>query len=113
MIAITGDHRIFHAWLNDEIREYGLRANLPFGTGQAGCPFIVRAPAITSTRVIEQGNQIDIFPTILDFIGQKDYFWKGMGDDLWAGETGANDAYLLRRHLSDKLIRNNYFSGIE
>ena len=113
VIAITGDHRIFHAWLNDEIREYGLRANLPFGTGQAGCPLIVRAPAITSTRVIEQGNQIDIFPTILDFIGQKDYFWKGMGDDLWAGETGANDAYLLRRHLSDKLIRNNYFSGIE
>ena len=63
----TGDHRIFHAWMSDDIREYGLRAHLPFGTGQAGCP-------------------------------------------LKEGETPSNENDDLRRQLSDKLIRMNYFA---
>ena len=109
-IVFTGDHRIFHAWLSDEIRDYGLRANLPFGTGQAGCPLIVVSPRMDSLRVIENGNQVDIYPTILGFIGQKDYFWKGFGHDLIESdspdETGNSSVH---RSLSDKLIRMNWF----
>lgn len=106
----TGDHRIFHAWMSDDIREYGLRANLPFGTGQAGCPLIIKAPQMVSQRTVKQARQIDIYPTILYYIGQEDYFWKGMGCSLKEGETPSNENDDLRRQLSDKLIRMNYFA---
>lgn len=109
VIAITGDHRIFHAWLNDEVRDYGLRTNLPFGTGQAGCPLIIKAPQIDSAIVIENGRQIDIFSTILALIGQENYFWKGMGCNLLQDSLSDEENYYVRRQLSDKLIRLNYF----
>lgn len=111
VIAITGDHRIFHAWINDELREYGLKAGLPFGTSQAGCPLIVKSPKIEELRVVENGEQVDIFPTILDAIGQENYYWKGFGRDLLqeagkAEEEGPD----IRRQVSDKLIRMDYFA---
>jgi len=110
VIVFTGDHRIFHAWLNDEVREYGLRANLPFGTSQAGCPLIIRSTNMDTTKIIEQARQVDIFPTILDFIGENDYFWKGMGYNLLTEVPEEDIATTsLRRRLSDKLIRLDYF----
>ena len=109
VIVITGDHRIFHAWGSEEIRAYGLRANLPFGTGQAGCPLIIAAPQFDSTMVLEKGQQVDIFSTVLPIIGQEDYFWKGMGHDLMKEHSSDETEYFLRQQLSDKLIRMNYF----
>lgn len=109
-IAITGDHRIFTCHMSDEVREYGLRADLPFGTGEAGCPLIIVSSHLDSLRVMEQAEQIDIFPTLLDFIGQKSYFWKGFGRDLREEiPSDQIDTNPLRRSLSDKLIRTNYF----
>lgn len=110
-IAITGDHRIFTYDMSKEVRDYGLRANLPFGTGDAGCPFIMTAPCIESTIYIPQAKQGDIFPTLLHAIGQQHYFWKGMGHDLISEPGYADDNYALRRSLSDKLIRSNWFKS--
>lgn len=110
-IAITGDHRIFTYDMSKEVRDYGLRANLPFGTGDAGCPFIMTAPCIDSTIYIPQAKQGDIFPTLLHAIGQQHYFWKGMGHDLISEPGYADDNYTLRRSLSDKLIRSNWFES--
>lgn len=110
-IAITGDHRIFTYDMSKEVRGYGLRANLPFGTGDAGCPFIMTAPCIDSTIYIPQAKQGDIFPTLLHAIGQQHYFWKGMGHDLISEPGYADDNYALRRSLSDKLIRSNWFES--
>lgn len=110
-IAITGDHRIFTYDMSKEVRDYGLRANLPFGTGDAGCPFIMTAPCIDSTIYIPQAKQGDIFPTLLHAIGQQHYFWKGMGHDLISEPGYADDNYALRRSLSDKLIRSNWFES--
>jgi len=112
-IVITGDHRIFHAWFNDEVRDYGLRTNLPFGTGQAGCPLIIKSPGIKKQLVIERGKQIDIYTTILNLIGQDSYFWKGMGHCLITDESSTETEYYIRRDLSDKLIRMNYFEKYE
>ena len=97
--------------MSDEVRYYGLRANLPFGTGEAGCPFIMTAPCIDSTIYIPQAKQGDIFPTILHAVGQQHYFWKGMGHDLIDGPCYADDDCALRRSLSDKLIRTNWFES--
>lgn len=110
-IAITGDHRIFTYDMSEEVRDYGLRANLPFGTGDAGCPFIMTAPCIDSTIYIPQAKQGDIFPTILHAVGQQHYFWKGMGHDLIDEPYYADDNHTLRRSLSDKLIRSNWFES--
>lgn len=113
VVVITGDHRIFHAWQNEETREYGLRAGLPFGTSQAGNPLIVKAPCITETRIVEQGGQVDVFPTVLHVIGQETYYWKGVGHNLLLEETGSEEEIAVRRTLSDKLIRMNYFEQYE
>lgn len=110
-IAITGDHRIFTYDMSEEVRDYGLRANLPFGTGDAGCPFIMTAPCIDSTIYIPQAKQGDIFPTILHAVGQQHYFWKGMGHNLIDEPCYADDDCALRRSLADKLIRTNWFKS--
>lgn len=113
VIAITGDHRIFHAWLTNDIREYGLRANLPFGTDQDGCPLILVSPRIDSTITVEHAMQIDIYTTILDFIGQKSYYWQGMGHSVMDSIETTNEEWNHRRNISDKLIRMNYFSTLQ
>lgn len=109
VIVFTGDHRIFHAWMNEEIRDYGLKAHLPFGTNQAGCPLIITSPTIDSLCIIDQAKQVDIFPTILGLIGQKDYYWKGFGKDILDSTYLKNDDSNLHHQLSDKMIRINYF----
>ena len=109
-IVITGDHRIFHAWINDEIREYGIRAHLPFGVNYAGCPFILAGPKVVS-RTLQQGLQVDIFTTTLHAIGQSEYFWKGTGHNLLEDYTASASEGNLRRQISDKLIRTNYFAN--
>ena len=111
-IVITGDHRIFHAWINDEIREYGIRAHLPFGVNYAGCPFILAGPKVVS-RTLQQGLQVDIFTTTLHAIGQSEYFWKGTGHNLLEDYTASASEGNLRRQISDKLIRTDYFGQIE
>lgn len=110
-IAITGDHRIFTYDMSEEVQDYGLRADLPFGTGQAGCPFILTAPCVDTTIYIPQAKQGDIFPTILHAIDQQHYFWKGMGHDLINQPCYADDNYALRSSLADKLIRSNWFKS--
>ncbi|MBR1716670.1 MAG: sulfatase-like hydrolase/transferase [Paludibacteraceae bacterium] len=110
-IAITGDHRIFRSSMSDEVRDYGLRANLPFGTEEAGCPLILVTPEVDSTIIIPHAKQGDIFPTLLHAVGQSHYFWKGMGHDLIAQPCDADDHYALRSSLSDKLIRSNWFES--
>ena len=110
-IAITGDHRIFRSAMSDEVRDYGLRANLPFGTDEAGCPFILVTPEVDTPITIAHAKQGDIFPTLLHAVGQSHYFWKGMGHDLIAQPYDADDNYALRSSLADKLIRMNWFES--
>jgi len=111
-IAITGDHRIFHAWINDEIREYGQQAHLPFGTSYAGCPFILIGPKVPR-RFIQQAQQVDIFTTILHAIGQDKYYWKGTGNNLLKDSVCTDEQNRIRRQISDKLIKSDYFSTFE
>ena len=111
-IVITGDHRIFHAWINDEIREYGLRAHLPFGTKYAGCPLVMIGPKV-SARTLPRAQQVDIFSTTLPAIGQSNYFWHGTGHNLLEDDTIPQGEENIRRQISDKLIRTDYFGQIE
>ena len=113
VIVITSDHHVFHAHMSDEIREYGLRANLPFGRGPASIPLVIAAPSIEETRIVERGAQVDVFSSIMHVIGQKEYYWKGLGHDLMEEPTGSEEENALRQSLGDKLIRMNYFEQYE
>lgn len=97
-IVITADHNQF-----------------PREKGHGLCPLIIRSPRITHAVRYEECLQMDIFPTVLNAIGQTDYRWKGFGIDLLDEQA----AQQLKRRpistkeaysLSDKLIRTNYFA---
>lgn len=111
-IVITGDHRIFHAWLNDEVREYGLLANLPFGTRYGGCPFILSGPRV-SKQTVKNGLQVDVFTTTLHAIGQEQYYWKGAGHNLMDEPNISDGEGQIRQQICDKLIQSNYFATLE
>jgi hypothetical protein len=53
---------------------------------------------------------MDIYPTCLSLLGVSDYRWKGFGINLLDKNAkrliSEKEAFVL----SDKLIRNNYFS---
>lgn len=103
-IVITADHNHF-----------------PVGNGRGVCPLIIRSPKIKQRIIINEAYQMDIFPTVLNIIGQANYFWQGFGSSLVAT---TNDDEITRHDIgerlvspnealdiSDKLIRSNFFSN--
>jgi phosphoglycerol transferase MdoB-like AlkP superfamily enzyme len=78
-------------------------------------PLIIYSPKITkNTRYTKDAYQMDIYPTYQALLGVENYRWKGFGINLLSDTTEIelkrpiteDEAFIL----SDKLIRNNYFS---
>lgn len=76
--------------------------------------FIMRSPSVTQTKEVGFCYQMDLFPTILNAIGQQSYYWRGFGIDL---QTQTNEErifdYESSFYFSDRLIRTNYFATIK
>lgn len=116
IIVITGDHTVFKEHMLRNFMPYTEKHNLPIKSGKTFVPLIVSSPTLSSrTIVTDTCYQMDIYPTILHLIGCEDYYWKGFGVNLLDSVARRNrpiteqEAY----ELSDKLIRSNYFAGIE
>lgn len=110
-VVITSDHIFFHGSRRRDFVPYAQAHGLPISEWNYNVPLIVYAPAIAAGgEVNDQCYQMDIFPTILHAIGCSSYAWQGLGIDLYQPATPRilyqDDAY----HLSDKLIRNNWFA---
>lgn len=115
-IVITGDHTIFP---DDKRKEYTAIChtnNINYQIEEAFVPLIIFSPQIKENiQVTDTCYQMDIYPTIMHLIGCEDYYWKGFGVNLMDPVARHNrpiseqEAY----ELSDKLIRSNYFAGIE
>lgn len=93
-IVITSDHRILK-------QEYTI-------------PLIIKGPQIPTDIQTDTIYQCDVFPTILQAIGQDDYYWKGVGVGQLA--DSADRVVPIEREvyqLSEKLIKMNYFSKIK
>lgn len=115
-IVITGDHTIFP---DDKRKEYTAIChanNINYQIEEAFVPLIIFSPQIKENiQVTDTCYQMDIYPTIMHLIGCEDYYWKGFGVNLLDSTARHNrpiseqEAY----ELSDKLIRSNYFAGIE
>ena len=121
-IVITGDHRILHHEKRQQMQRYARRvgrrhAGKPFAwvadlTPTDDClPLIIYSPKIKGNpRYTNDCYQMDIYPTYRTLLGVEDYRWHGFGinlmDSTQKRAITEDDAY----PLSDKLIRNNYFS---
>ncbi len=113
-IVITGDHRILHREKRESMMRYCKKNNLDYDAGNDCLPLIIYSPHIEGNEYIKtDAYQMDIYPTVLNLIGQKDYTWRGIGtnlrDDasLYNRFTGSHDAAVI----CDQIIRNNYFKN--
>ena len=115
-IVVTSDHAIFPQNKREEYYSYCQESGLDYAIDEAFCPLIIYSPNIEKKIVINTvAYQMDIYPTILNLVGCKNYFWKGFGVDLL--EEGAVDKRPIDQNeaykLSDKIISSNYFATID
>lgn len=76
--------------------------------------FIMRSPAIRESKVIDYCLHMDLYPTILNAIGQNHYYWRGFGVNL-INQTYRDWLFMSDEtfYFSDRLIRTNYFATIK
>ncbi len=121
-IVITGDHRILHHEKRQQMQRYAQRWEKKHAgsrwewisslTPEDDClPLIIYSPRISGNpRYTKDAYQMDIYPTYRALVGAKDYRWHGFGvnlmDSIQKRPILEDEAF----PLSDRLIRNNYFS---
>ena len=110
-VVITGDHRILHYEKRQQMQRYADKHNMGLNPMDDCLPLIIWSPRITGNpRYTDDAYQMDIYPTYRALVGAQDYRWKGFGVNLMDSTQKRviyeDDAYVL----SDKLLRNNYFS---
>lgn len=113
-IVITGDHTIFNSDRRNEFTTYSKENNENYNTEDGYTPLIIYSPNIEKPIIINDlAYQMDIFPTILDVIGCKDYYWKGFGISLFEEGYSRKISPEEALDLSDKLHQANYFEDLE
>ncbi len=109
-IVITADHRILHYEKRRQMQQYADAHDMNLQPMDDCLPLLIYSPKIQGNpRYTDDAFQMDIYPTYMSLLGVKNYRWKGLGIDLLENPTRPiqeSEAYIL----SDKLIRNNYFS---
>jgi phosphoglycerol transferase MdoB-like AlkP superfamily enzyme len=109
-IVITADHRILHYEKRRQMQQYADAHDMNLQPMDDCLPLLIYSPKIQGNpRYTDDAYQMDIYPTYMSLLGVKNYRWKGLGIDLLENPTRPiqeSEAYIL----SDKLIRNNYFS---
>ena len=115
IVIISGDHTVFRNTI-EEFDQYAMAHGMDMQTTKTYTPLIIYSPFILQNiYVSDVCYQMDIYPTILPLIGCEDYYWKGLGVNL-LDSTARNNRNLSTEeasHLSNKLIRSNYFASIE
>lgn len=112
-IVITGDHIIFQKLMLKEMQNYAEATNLQIKDGKNYCPLIISTSKMDcNTYCHDVAYQMDAFPTIMSAIGIKDYWWKGLGDNLFDGTRDGVFTSEWIENLSDKMIRSNYFNAL-
>ncbi len=115
-VVITGDHTIFKKSLLSEYQQFAQKYNYPIPAEESYCPLLILSPRIKENMKIDElCYQMDIYPTIINLVGEEGYSWKGFGVNLLDSVARHNrpiteqEAYIL----SDKIIRSNYFAEIK
>lgn len=114
-IVITADHTVFNKELRNQFNEFCSKNTLSISIPSDDyCPLIIYSPNIKEKKVVSEIlYQMDIYPTILDIIGCKDYYWNGFGISLFEDNHSRKINAYEALELSDKLHQANYFNDIE
>jgi len=110
-VVFTGDHRILHYEKRQQMQRYADKHNMGLNPMDDCLPLVIWSPKISGNpRYTDDAYQMDIYPTYRALVGAQDYRWRGFGINLMDSTQKRviyeDDAYVL----SDKLLRNNYFS---
>ena len=110
-IVITADHRILHHEKRCQMQRYADAHHMLLQPMNDCLPLIIYSPSIQGNpRYTEDAYQMDIYPTYMSLLGTEQYRWHGFGINLLDNNQQRsilpNEAYIL----SDKVIRNDYFS---
>ena len=111
-VVITGDHTIFKSAMLTEFMDYAISQDLSIANCENYCPLIIYSPQIVdNVQIDDVCYQMDVFPTILNLIGCKDYCWRGFGVNLLDKKARHNRVYTEQEayRISDLIIRSNYF----
>ena len=109
-LVIVGDHTVFKEQMLDKFFNYAQKADISLKTKRNYIPLIIYSPQITS-KILKKDihYQSDIYPTILNLMGEKDYYWKGVGHDILSEDDSSRLSEETGYKISDIIIRNNYF----
>lgn len=102
-VVITGDH---YTWYDG------------FSSRPRCCPLVMSGPGITENIWAEEMYQMDIWTTLMDVLGQTDYYWQGLGasalrtdmSDTPEKQPGRPHSWQESLYISNLLIRTNYFA---
>lgn len=110
-LVIIGDHTVFRKPMLDQFHDYACLENLSIKEKVNYVPLIIYSPKIeTNVTISEICYQMDVYPTIMSLIGCRNHYWKGFGKDLLSQDENRILEVDECFSLSDKLIRNDYFS---
>lgn len=115
-LVITGDHTIFLESQLREFNEYLSTVEMQIPRAEKYCPLIIFSPKINENKIVDdECYQMDIFPTIKSLVGTKYYKYNGFGVNVMDSVALKNRPFSSERalDLSDKIIKNNYFSNLE
>lgn len=109
-LVIIGDHTVFKEQMLDKFFNYAQKADISLKVKRNYIPLIIYSPQITSKTIKNDIHyQSDVYPTILNLIGKKGYYWKGVGQDILSEDDSSRLDEETGYKISDIIIRNNYF----
>ncbi len=111
-LVIVGDHIIFSETMLREFQSYAEKAEISVSSLSNYIPLIVSSPSISGRIIVSQESyQMDIYPTVLNILGCKDYWWQGFGKDLSDMETTREFSPDIASRISNFIIRSNYLAS--
>ena len=107
MVVITGDHEGLASDRKDAL-ENSLSAQF-VDKGQHTPLIILNSPV--AGRFTEVMGEVDIYPTILDLMGWKDYAWQGIGLSIFnpgfpGAAVGSVDDFQSSQNISDEMTEH-------
>ncbi len=105
-IVITGDHSIFkEAYLRD-FHKFAQSSGWNIPEKESACPLIIYSPDMKGRRIDTPLYQMDIYPTLREWLGIRSERWKGFGIDILQNQQRILDCQEAS-NLSERIIRTN------
>lgn len=115
-VVMTGDHTFFKEPLLEEFKSYSKKHDVTIAEAESFCPLLIFSPEIEKhIEIADTCYQMDVFPTILHCINREDYYWQGLGINLFDSVARNNRPISEGKayEISNKIIRSDYLKKYE